>query len=351
MNILKKIGLVLSVGLLAPAIYTLVFVYSFNRTVGDKQYISNSVQESGLYLETSKIIVKQATKDDPKNKLLAKSIATAASPEKIQEITNPVIDASYAWLNGETKTPTIVINIDEIKDSFVGAYSKALKARAKTLPACAYGQIPNLEDISKIDCISSGTDVNQLVDEAITQASINNDVFSDTSTSDGNLTNKEAEELGFSAPINDNTPETIPKIFQFVKNIFPYGVGLLILCLAGVIFLSKSKLHGARKGSVTFLITGVFLIISAMALRFSLNNLLPTASDSTSQAPVESLKKLAETIFSDWARIMQNSGIALLVIGIIGVIVASILISKAKPKTPVEKTIIEDPKTKTPLNN
>ena len=100
-------------------------------------------------------------------KVLAKSIATAASPENIQKIANPVIDASYAWLNGETKTPKIVINIDKIKDSFVSTYSKALKVRAKTLPTCAYGQIPNLEDISNIDCIPSGTNVNQLIDEAI----------------------------------------------------------------------------------------------------------------------------------------------------------------------------------------
>lgn len=342
MNILKKIGLVLSVGLLAPTIYTLVFAYSFNHTIGNKEYLANSINESGLYLETSKIIVKQATKDDPSNKLLAKSIATAASPENIQKITKPVIDASYAWLNGETKTPKIVINIDEIKDSFVKSYTKALKVRAKTLPTCAYGQIPNLEDISKIDCIPAGTNVNQLIDEAIDQANLNNDVFSDSSTSDGGLTNREAEDLGFSAPINENTPETIPKIFRLVKKIFPYALILLIISLVGVIMLSKTKLHGARKGSVTLLITGVFLTISAIMLRFSISNLIPTTSDKTSQAPVESLKKLAETIFSDWAQVLQNSGIALLIIGVIGVILATIFIKKLKPKIPIEN--------KTPLN-
>lgn len=342
MDILKKIGLVLAVGLLAPTIYTLVFVYSFNHTIGDKEYLANSITESGLYLETSKIIIKQATKDDPSNKLLSKSIATAASPENIQKITNPVIDASYAWLNGETKTPKIVINIDVIKDSFVKAYSKALKVRANTMPTCAYGQIPNLEDISKIDCIPTGTNVNQLIDEAIDQANLNNDVFSDSTTSDGNLTNKDAEDLGFSAPIDENTPETIPKVFQFVKKIFPYATALLALCLIGVIMLSKTKLHGARKGSITLLVSGIFLTISAMMLRFSIDNLLPTANDSSSQAPIESLKKLVETIFSYWARILQNSGIALFVIGLIGIIVATIFINKAKPKMPVDN--------KTPLN-
>lgn len=342
MNILKKIGLVLAVGLLAPTIYTLVFVYSFNRTIGDKQYISNAVEESGLYLETSKIIIKQATKDDPSNKLLAKSIATAASPENIQKITNPVIDASYAWLNGETKTPKIVISINEIKDSFVSTYSKALKVRAKTLPVCAYGQIPNLEDISKINCIPSGTDVNQLINEAIDQANLNNDVFSDSTTSDGSLTNKEAEDLGFSTPINENTPETIPKIFQLIKKIFPYALILLIISLVGVIMLSRTKLHGARKGSVTLLITGFFLTISAVMLRFSISNLIPTTSHSISLESVESLKKLAETIFSDWARILQNSGIALFVIGVLGIIIATIFINRLKPKIPIEN--------RTPLN-
>lgn len=342
MNILKKIGLVLSVGLLAPTIYTLVFAYSFNHTIGNKEYLANSINESGLYLETSKIIVKQATKDDPSNKLLAKSIATAASPENIQKITKPVIDASYAWLNGETKTPKIVINIDEIKDSFVKSYTKALKVRAKTLPTCAYGQIPNLEDTSNIDCIPSGTNVNQLIDEAIDQANLNNDVFSDSTTSDGSLTNKEAEDLGFSAPINENTPETIPKLFQLVEKIFPYAFILLIISLVGVVMLSKTKLHGARKGSVTLLITGVFLTISAIMLRFSISNLMPTTSDNSSQAPIESLKKLAETIFSDWARILQNSGITLLIIGVIGVIIFTIFINRLKPKIPVEN--------KTPLN-
>lgn len=351
MNVIKKIGLVLSVGLLAPAIYTLVFVYSFHHTIGDKEYLANSITESGLYIETSKIIVKQATKDDPSNKLLAKSIATAASPENIQKIANPVIDASYAWLNGETKTPKIVIKIDKIKDSFVSTYTKALKVRAKTLPACTYGQIPNLEDISKIDCIPAGTNINQLIDEAIDQANLNNDVFSDSSTSDGSLTNNEAEDLGFSAPINENTPETIPKIFQLVKKIFPYALILLIISLVGVIMLSKTKLNGARKGSVTLLITGVFLTISAIILRFSISNLIPTANDNSSQAPIESLKKLAETIFSDWARILQNSGITLFIIGVLGIILATIFINKAKPKTPAEKPIIDDKKPTTTLNN
>ncbi len=348
MNILKKIGLVLSVGLLPLAIYTLVFVYSFNHTIGDKQYLTKSIEESGLYLETSKIIIKQATKDDPKNKLLAKSITVAASPENIQKITNPVIDASYAWLNGRTKTPKIVISINEIKDTFVSAYSKALKSRAKTLPACTYGQIPNLEDISKIDCIPSGTNINQLIDEAVDQANLNNDVFSDSTTSDGNLTNKEAEDLGFSAPINENTPETIPKAFQLVKKIFPYALILLIISLVGVIMLSRTKLHGARKGSVTLLITGVFLTISAIMLRFSISNLLPTTSDNSSQAPVESLKKLAETIFSDWAKILQNSGIALIVFGLIGIVVATIFINKTKPKTPIDDKTPLNPESKNP---
>jgi hypothetical protein len=75
---------------------------------------------------------------------------------------------------------------------------------------------------------------------------------------------------------------------------------------------------------------------------------MPTTSDSSSQAPIESLKKLAETIFSDWVRILQNSGIALIVFGLIGIVVATIFINKAKPKTPIDDKTPLNPESKNP---
>ena len=316
MHVLKKIGLFISVGFLPLLIFYLVFAYGFNNTIGNIDYVKDSLQESGIYKETAEIIVKQSTKDAPSEKIVARSIKKAASTNNIQKIAEPVITGFYKWLEGDTKDLKFDLDIKPIKKTFVSTYKINLKKYIADLPTCTTYENLDYNDISKITCLPPDIDANQVVNQAIDQAVNNNDVFSDNATSDGRLSSKDTKEAGLSSPV-DNPPTIIPDLYRFIKASWPYAIVLTLLSVIGVIFLSKSKMYGAKKIGITLIVSSVWLIISGILMKLSVDNFLPATDPNDNQVPTESIINLIKTLFADISNIWLWPGVSLFIIGII----------------------------------
>ncbi len=330
---MKKIGLVISAGLLSPLIFFLVFTLGFNKTIGNQEYVKTIISESGLYEEISQIIVNQSTKDAPKDKIIAKAISKVANESQIQKITEPAIAGVFSWLEGDTPKLLVELDLDQIQTSFAKTYKTDLKKFASKLPQCSSYQTAVNYDISTLKCIPPGTDINQLIDQSIDQAKANNDVFAEAFTSNGTIDNEEVEKAGIASPVESNLPEQIPMMFQFLQKSWPYMLVLFVLCIVGTITLSKTRLHGLRKIGVTLILSSIGLIIAGLLMRLSIDSLVPATDPSASQVPTESIQNIVKTLLGDLSSVWLWPGVILLVVGVTATIVASIYINKAKPPT------------------
>lgn len=343
MNVLKKIGLGISVLLLGPALIGFISIYSFNKTIGDKQYVVDTVNEAKVYEEISTFVIKKVSDENDNDKILKKTLEQTLSPKSMDELISPAIDNAYLWLEGESQQPNLDIDVSKLEKSFVSTYTKNLQAQAKKLPDCAFGEIPDTTNISKITCIPAGLDINQLINDTVKQSTETSDLFGDETTSDGSLDSQEVEDLGFSTPANETAPKEIPQAYQVAKKSLPFVVGIGLLCLLGVVFLSKTKLHGLRKIGVVFLINGVGVLVMGWAVSYLSDSVLPTAAVEPSEAPIEAVKTAALMVFSDVGRTFTIAGILLSVAGVIGIITSTALIQKTKAK----KAVASEPKTET----
>lgn len=330
MNVLKKIGLVVSAGLLSPLIFFLVFAAGFNKTIGNQEYVKTTVAESGLYKEIGQIIISQSTKDAPKDKIIAKAITKVANENQIQKITEPAIAGVYSWLEGETPKLLVELNLEEIQTAFTNTYKADLEKFANKLPQCSSYQTVVNYDVSTLKCIPPGTDINQLINQSIDQAKANNDVFAEAFTSNGTIDNEEAEKAGIASPVESNLPEQIPMLFQFLQKSWPYMLVLLVLCVVGTILLSKSLLYGLRKVGVTLILSSIGLIIAGLLMKYSIENLVPATDPSANQVPTESIQNIVKTLLGDLSGVWLWPGVVLLVLGIVATVVASIYINKNK---------------------
>ncbi len=332
MSVLKKIGLVISAGLLSPLIFFLVFSAGFNKTIGNEEYVRTTIAESGLYGEISQIIVDQSTKDAPKDKIIAKAISKVANEDQIQKITEPAIAGVYSWLEGDTPKLLVELDLDQIQSSFTKTYKNDLKKFANKLPKCTSYQTTVSYDISALKCIPPGTDINQLINQSIDQAKANNDVFAEASSSNRTIDNEEAEKAGIASPIESNLPEQIPMLFQFLQKSWPYMLVLFVLSVVGTIMLSKTRLHGLRKVGVTLILSSVGLIIAGLLMRVSIDSLSPATDPAADQAPTESIQNIVKTLLGDLSGVWLWPGVILLLLGVVGFTITSVMISKSNPQ-------------------
>lgn len=328
MDFLKKIGLVISAGLLSPLIFFLIFTLGFNKTIGNQEYVKTTIAESGLYKEIGQIIVKQSTKDAPKDEIIAKAISRVATEERIQSITEPAIAGVFSWLEGDTPKLLVELDLEQVQNSFTKTYKADLKKFANKLPQCTSYQTQANYDISTLKCIPPGTDINQLINQSIDQAKANNDVFAEANASDGTIDNTEAKEAGIASPIESNLPKEIPMLFQFLQKSWPYMLVLFVLSVVGTIFLSKTRFHGIRKVGVTLILSSIGLIIAGMLMKISIDSLTPATNPSTDQAPTESIQNIVKTLLGDLSGVWIWPGIILLILGIVATVVSSIYINK-----------------------
>lgn len=329
MNGLKKFGLVVAVLLFGPLFLLSVFSFGFNRTLGDEAYTKQTIVEAGFYSAVGDTIVTKAGGEAGGEPIVTAALQSAVSGDRLQGTLEPLIDGTYSWLSGQTQQPQFSLAIEPIKANFQQSLTTALQDRAASLPPCTRANPYNGEDVLNANCIPPGTDVNALITDAVTKVTSNASVFSDEVVADGTINTQEASDLGVNDP-TQNLPTALPDAYQFLTDGLWFFIGGTVLTGVGVIFLSKTWLYGLRKLGVLLVVNGVIVLIIGLGLQFVVGTIVPTTSVESTEATVDALQQASKIILADTASLLKTAGVASAVLGIIGIVTSSVVISKKR---------------------
>lgn len=337
MDALKKIGLVVSIMLFSPLLVLTTTSVAFSRTIGNQTYTENTLKKVKLYNALSSEIIDKASGQGEQNKIIASALKKSAGPKVAEKIFQPIIDGTYKWLRGDTKTVNFDLKIGVIEKNFKPALTKLLKAKANALPPCTdYSQVSY--DIYKLKCIPPGVDVNELVANEVSRVTSTADIFSDSSTSDKKVDSNELGQANINNPSED-LPSSAPKLYQFLNKGLPFFVIGDLIFAALIVILSKNKLYGLRKIGSVLLFNGVILLILGFVVQPTLSNLIPTASSSDTQATISALQKAGKIIISDTSVIIRNFGILFSVLGAVAIVVSTFALKKSSPNPQLKKPL------------
>lgn len=346
---LKKFGLVVAVALFGPLFLLSIFSLAFNRTLGDRDYIKQTIVEAGFYTAIGDTIKTEAVGgSDSTDPLITAALQAAVSGDNLQNTLEPLVDGTYSWLSGDTQQPQFNLAVEPLKADFQETLTASLTARAASLPACTTAA-PAGEDIFTYSCIPPGTDVNAVINDAVTKISNNASVFSDEVVADGSVSTQEAQELGINDP-TQNLPSELPKLYQFLNDGLWFFVAGTLLAGLGTVLLSLTWLHGLRKLGVLLVINGVGVLVLGLILSWVVSSVIPTTSVESTEAAVNALEQASKIILADNADMFKLVGLVATVLGIIGIVVSTVLLRRDKkpeaPTTPAppEKEKQQQPK-------
>ncbi len=336
---LKKFGLVVSIIVFGPLFILSVVSFSFNRTLGDKEYTKQTITDARLYDAIGQTIQSEAVGSDLANAdpLITTALQTAVSGDSLQSALEPLIDNTYGWLDGSAEQPEFSLAVDPIKANFQQNLTASLQQRAASLPVCPGFQPTSGTDIFTYNCIPRGTDVTALINDTVNRISTNASIFADEAAADGTISTEEARELGVSDP-TQNLPDTLPNTFQFLaKGQWWFIIGAF-LSAVGVVLLSKTALYGFRKLGILLVINGVGVLIVGFIFGFIISALTPNASVEVTESAVNALKQASRIILNDNAGMLKIIGLVALSLGVISIVVSSILLKNSRdndmPKPP-----------------
>jgi len=127
------------------------------------------IKDSGAYSSLSKTAITTVT--NQKNEVISIPLADPAiqnilgqvfTPELLQKNTEQFIDNGYMWLNGDTKTLPLVLDLEQSKQDFVAKTGDYIQTRLNSLPPCTTrAQIAANTDVFVSSCLPPGIDVAQ----------------------------------------------------------------------------------------------------------------------------------------------------------------------------------------------
>lgn len=324
---LKKTGLVLSVILFGPLFLLSLFAFTFSRTIGSLDYTKQVIADAGFYEAAGKAIARQSLGQSAGDPLVTAAVESAVSGDRLQQTLEPLIEGTYAWLDGTTEQPEFNLAVEPIKTNFVSTLTSALQARAASLPACSSTTDLSGEDIYSYSCIPPGTDVNATINDAVSRVVTNASLFSDQLVMDGSISASDAAQFGINDP-SQNLPNSLPSTYQFLLGGRWYFVAGTILTIIGMVFLSNSWLYGVRKVGVLLVINGVFVLLTGLLLSFVGGSLIPTTSVEVTASTVNALEQASRVILVDNASMLKIVGVSAAVVGTTAIVISSIVLSK-----------------------
>lgn len=339
MNIVRKLALALCKTVMVTCIVLFLAGMLCAATVLRPERIKQWLHDSGLYEATTQSVKDQFIEGTDKttatNPIIKNAVEKSVKESDIQTFAESGIDQTYAWLNGQTKTPQYSLNIQKIKEDFANNVAAGLTARAKTLPTCTYANPPKTNDTLTINCIPPGTDVAAQIEQA------RQDLLSvDPNSKDANQTEISAQDIKLQTA---NGPQpyyqalaSAQKWYKLLKKLPILTVFVFLLMSVLVLILSKPRYMALRTlGSLTvpygvmFLIAGYF---TPRTIKTTLVSLFNTNDDAVGGA----LQKLAGYFADTAGSYLVRIGIVLVIVGC-GLLAAYFVIKKRRTPPQLKK--------------
>jgi len=231
-----------------------VTLATFAKVTTDRSSLKQWLDEGNVYEQVVDLVfnevIKQAEAEDSPDQMpvsegeLKDIVKGVLTEEWLQEQTEGAIDASYAWLNGETESPQINISLDDKQDEIIEAMSSVLKQKITDLPECTSDQSSGEFNPFEAECKPPGFEMNAEFEQFFDEQFSSQDFLGEVSI----------------------TPDKInidPKVSQRVQQGYsiasklPVAIWAIIAVFALILFL---VIPGLKK---SFLFTGLILFLSS----------------------------------------------------------------------------------------
>lgn len=315
MNLLKKFGRGVSSGFLKLSLFLFAVSFALVSVLGTPDKLKQSLSGSEVYsvavqegidaaAEAQEEQGGQADALSLSSPEIRESATAAFTPDKIEEWTGQVIDGMYGWLDGDTAQPEFSIDTTEQRQAFAQNVADRVEQRVEGLRPCTRQEALQLSrqeiDLFNLPCrppIDLAGEKQRLINEIQS----NNEFLGDSLITPTDLTANSAQPNPFA-----NSP--LPDVFQSVRRL-PMITGIIgIICIAGLLWLSEDKRRAIRKIGITFLGSGLVLIISAVLFNYVFNQAgqpggtfsrLPLVSEGGIQAPLLDVVKSLVDVFNE----------------------------------------------------
>jgi len=265
MKVWRGITLGFWIMLMTACVSLIAVYYILAQTVLNPATVKKWLNESGSYGALAETIVPMiATPDDaltPSNKLVTPDMVKRAArasitSDDVKAKIEPVIDATYAWLDSKSPEITFSVSIGTESERFLQALRREVRTKLESLPECTdYVDPATLEQATCLPWYVSAESATDSVMARIEQQ----DIFRDKKISHEILATKS------SASLSKQLPELVSLLWV---------IQLIAMPVAGVIALfliAKRRATGLIAVSTSLLIPGIALLVLGLLFHFGGN--------------------------------------------------------------------------------
>jgi hypothetical protein len=258
----RLINYFLGLSLLGLAVFT-----AATMTFGSPDSVKQALRDSGAYKQAASLLADRASQEAAKAggaSLESMSVDSAArssiSPELIQRDGEGAIDNTYAWLQGQTPSLKISIDLTPYINSFTGRLGDQAVQQASALPDCTIQQLQQLNlqhaNVFDLPCKPTGVNLNTLKEQAVTQLTKSSDLLGNPVASTDSLPKDDRGKTAL------DHAKDLPQVFQW-SMLLPWACAIAALVFASlIILLSRPAYHaGLRLLSRSLLGAGITVLV------------------------------------------------------------------------------------------
>jgi hypothetical protein len=266
----RSLFLRLSVSLLPVTLFSFGLALSAMLVFANPNLVKSAVRDSGFYdvliddvfLQNQSVLGTALPVNDSG---VTDAVKAAFTPNLLQKTGDSVVDGTYAWLRGDTKTPQFNVDLTSAKAQAadnVGAY---VANRAASLPICSAAQArvfySGSMDLYTLTCRPS--DLSTETIHSMVQGSLmtSSDFFGGAFMTASSVQDQNGQPLYTRLSF-------IPTMYQWtIKAVYILG-GISALAAVGVFFLSSPRRTGVKRIGVTTLAIGAVSTLFSILLGF-----------------------------------------------------------------------------------
>lgn len=280
MRFFQRLGLGLATSIFSTFLVVFAISVSIYMVLDKPQNVKDALRNSGAY----QVLVDNALQRKQQqlgvylpveNSGVQQAVRQAFSTTYLQNTTERNIDATYAWVHGETTSPHYSADLSEPKTALAQNLSQLVEQKVSALPPCTSVQVTptTLSDVLALQCRPIGISTGYLV-AAAQQGVGQSNVFDQVVAPILTLQDEQGKSLTSSLSV-------VPKAYHyFVLSLFIVPVILLLAALA-IVFWSESRRQGIKALARSLLVTGIVTILLSLAAVWGLGKAAQLASDSS----------------------------------------------------------------------
>lgn len=266
----RSLFLRLSVSLLPVTLFSFGLALSAMLVFGNPNLVKSAVRDSGLYdvliedvfLQNQSVLGTTLPLNDSG---VADAVKAAFTPNLLQKTGDNIVDGTYGWLRGDTKTPQFNVDLTSAKAQAadnVGAY---VASRAAGLPICSTAQArvfySGSMDLYTLTCRPSDLSTDTIHSMVRGSLMTSSDFFGNAFMTAGSIQDQNGQPLYTRLSF-------IPTIYQWtIKAVYILG-SMAALAAIGVFFLSNPRRAGAKRLGITVLAIGAISALFSILLGF-----------------------------------------------------------------------------------